>query len=154
MKLKKKFCRVLGFMLALAMVLPGVSGAALNFKPVSSIDKDGKPVELTLRSKACCVMDMDSGDIIYSMNGGKEMPVGTLNMIMTSLLIVEKYNDIGTLKNTTVSAGSEAYDELFDKGAPTADIQPNEKVSYYDILCAMILQSSCEAAYDLVLPFS
>ncbi|MBP3793005.1 MAG: D-alanyl-D-alanine carboxypeptidase [Ruminococcus sp.] len=146
MKLKKKFYRVLGFVLALAMVLPGAGASALNFKPISSIDKDGKPVELTIRSKACCVTDMDSGDLIYSYNGGKELPVGTLNMIMTSLLIVEKYSDTGTLKNTFVSAGSEAYDELYDKGAPTADIQPNEKVSYYDILCAMILQSSCEAA--------
>jgi D-alanyl-D-alanine carboxypeptidase (penicillin-binding protein 5/6) len=133
-------------MLAVVMLLPAIGASAVNFKPIASIDEKGKPVELKLYSKACCVMDMESGDTICESNADKQLPIGTMNMLMTSLIIVEKYPDIHTLKNTKASAGSEAYDELFDRGTPTADIQPNEKVSYYDLICAMMLQSSCEAA--------
>lgn len=146
MKLKAKCRRVLCFMLALVMLLPAMNASAVNFKPISSIDKDGKPVDLKLRSKACIIVDMETGDSIYNMNGDKELPIATMNMLMTSLLIVEKYQDIQALKSSFASAGSEAYDELFERGTPTADIQPNEKVCYYDIICAMMLQSSCEAA--------
>lgn len=146
MKLKNKFRRVLCFVLALLMILPTVTASAVNFKPISSIGEDGKPVDLQLYSKACCMVDLDTGDTIYQNNADKEMPIATLNMLMTALLVVEKYPDTHALKNTQVSAGSEAYDELYDQGTPTADIQPNEKVSYYDLICAMILQSSCEAA--------
>ena len=146
MKLKAKCRRVLCFMLALVMLIPTLSASAVNFKPISSLDKDGKPVELKLRSKACVILDIESGDSIYTLNADKELPIATMNMLMTCLLIVEKYPDIQTLKSTSVSAGTQAYDELFDKGAPTADIQPDEKVTYYDLICAMMLQSSCEAA--------
>lgn len=146
MKLTTKLRRVMCFMLALVMLLPAMSASAVNFKPISSIDKDGKPVELKLRSKACVILDIESGDSIYTLNADKELPIATMNMLMTCLLIVEKYPDIQTLKSTSVSAGTQAYDELFDKGAPTADIQPDEKVTYYDLICAMMLQSSCEAA--------
>jgi len=146
MKLTTKLRRVMCFMLALVMLLPAMSASAVNFKPISSLDKDGKPVELKLRSKACVILDIESGDSIYTLNADKELPIATMNMLMTCLLIVEKYPDIQTLKSTSVSAGTQAYDELFDKGAPTADIQPDEKVTYYDLICAMMLQSSCEAA--------
>jgi len=146
MKLKTKCRRVLCFMLALVMLIPTLSASAVNFKPISSLDKDGKPIELKLRSKACVILDIESGDSIYTLNADKELPIATMNMLMTCLLIVEKYPDIQTLKSTSVSAGTQAYDELFDKGAPTADIQPDEKVTYYDLICAMMLQSSCEAA--------
>ncbi len=146
MKLKTKLRRVMCIMLALIMILPTFTASAVNFKPVSSLDNDGKPVELKLRSKACIILDIETGDPIYSLNADKELPIATMNMLMTCLLIVEKYQDVQSLKAATASAGTEAYDELYDKGAPTADIQPNEKVTYYDLLCAMILQSSCEAA--------
>lgn len=146
MKLTTKLRRVMCFMLALVMLIPTLSASAVNFKPISSLDKDGKPVELKLRSKACVILDIESGDSIYTLNADKELPIATMNMLMTCLLIVEKYPDIQTLKSTSVSAGTQAYDELFDKGAPTADIQPDEKVTYYDLICAMMLQSSCEAA--------
>ena len=146
MKLTTKLRRVLCFVLALIMIFPAATASALNFKPIASLDEKGKPVELTLRSKACFLMDMDTGDAIYQLEGEKELPIGTLNMLMTCLLIVEQFRDTSVLKSTMVSAGTEAYDELYDKGAPTADIKPGEKVSYYDLLCAMVLQSSCEAA--------
>ena len=93
MKLKAKCRRVLCFMLALMMLLPAMNASAVNFKPISSIDKDGKPVDLKLRSKACIIVDMETGDSIYNMNGDKELPIATMNMLMTSLLIVEKYQD-------------------------------------------------------------
>ena len=53
------------FMLALVMLIPTLSASAVNFKPIESIDEKGKPVELKLYSKACCVMDIESGDNIF-----------------------------------------------------------------------------------------
>ena len=107
-------------MLAVVMLLPAMNASAVNFKPIASIDKDGKPVDLKLRSKACIIVDIESGDSIYNMNGDKELPIATMNMLMTSLLIVEKYQDIQALKSSFASAGSEAYDELLtrDVGFP------------------------------------
>ena len=43
MKLRNKLRRVTCFMLALLMILPTLTASAVNFKPVESLDKDGKP---------------------------------------------------------------------------------------------------------------
>lgn len=58
------------------------------------------------------------------------------------------------LKDTYYSAGSEAFDELYDTGASTADIQPGEEVSCYDLLASLLIPSSCEAANIIALNVS
>lgn len=79
----------------------------------------------------------------------------SLTKIMTAVVLLDKFKgDEQKLKDTYYSAGSEAFDELYDTGASTADIQPGEEVSCYDLLAALLIPSSCEAANIIALNVS
>lgn len=124
-----------------------LDASAITFTPTNGKNDKGEPVPLSFYSKSLYMLDTDTGEAIVEINSDDKRAPGYLTQLMTCALILDEFSgNEKKLKETKVSAGSEAYDELFETGAPTADIRPFEKVSYYDLICAMILCSSCEAA--------
>lgn len=66
---------------------------------------------------------------------------------MTAAILLEQFkDDITAISTTYVSGTSACFDELYMTGCSTADIQIGEKVSYKDLLYALMLRSACEAA--------
>ena len=93
------------------------------------------------------MINLDTGETILDINSEDERVPASLTKIMTAVILLDETGgDEDTLKKTYVSSGTEAFDDLYDTGASTADIQPNEKVSYYDLLAALMIPSACEAA--------
>lgn len=110
--------------------------AAVSFTP-----------DFDIYSDVALLINLDTGDVMFSKNADKQVVPASLTKIMTAVLVLEKFqNDIPALSTTYVSGGYECFDELYMTGASTADIQPNEKVSYKDLLYALLLPSACEAA--------
>lgn len=144
-----KIRRIICMSAALALIfslLTCFSAGALNFSP-TYYDDDGKLQELEFYSESVFMMNMDTEEPVVEINSDDERPIASLTKIMTAVVMLEEIGyDEETLKNTYVSAGTEAFDELYDTGAATADIQPGEKVSYYDLLAALLIPSACEAA--------
>lgn len=146
MNFRKKICSIISVTAALIMLLPNVTVQALNFTPTYYDDK-GEIKELELYSESIYMMNMDTGETIVDINADEERAPASLTKIMTAVVMLDEIGyDEDTLKNTYVSAGTEAFDELYDTGASTADIQPGESVSYYDLLAALMIPSACEAA--------
>lgn len=155
MKLKQKISRILSMTLAIMLLVPAMCADAFNFTPTSGYDDDGKAIPLELYSEAVYMVNLDSGEAIVDINGEDERVPASLTKIMTAVVLLDKFKgDEQKLKDTYYSAGSEAFDELYDTGASTADIQPGEEVSCYDLLAALLIPSSCEAANIIALNVS
>lgn len=146
-KILKKIPVLLCAMVFVSVTFGSVTAEAFNFTPVTGYDDDNNLVKLSLKSEAAYMFNMDTGDVIIDINSDEERVPASLTKIMTAIVLLDEFDgDEEKLKSTKYSAGSEAFDELYGTGASTADIQPNEEVTCYDLLCALMLPSACEAA--------
>lgn len=146
---RKKTMRIFS-LIVLMSVIVGMFGSltagALNFVP-KYYDTEGKLQELRIYSQSVYMINLDNEEVIFELDPDSERSPASLTMIMTAIVMLDNIGgDPSLLKQKYVSAGSEAFDELFDTGAATADIQPYEEVCYYDLLAAMMIPSACEAA--------
>ena len=144
MRIKRLLCAFLSAALLMINTLT-MSAAAYSFTPYTS-DGEGGTTPIKLYSEAVYMVNTDTGDVLVDINADEQRVPASLTKIMTAVVLLEKYkDDPDALKTDKVSAGSEAFDELYGTGASTADIRPDEVVSYYDLLCALMIPSACEA---------
>ena len=154
MKLKKKITAVLCLTLSIMALFPVLCVHGVSFTPFY-YDDDGKAKDLELYSKAVYMVNLDTGEAIVDINSEEDSVPASLTKIMTAVVLLDKFDgNKEKLQNTFYSAGSEAFDELYGTGASTADIQPDEKVSCYDLLAALMIPSACEAANIIALNVS
>ena len=134
-----RIMRVLCVLVAAVMLTVSLSvgvSADVSFTP-----------DFDIYSEAALLINLDTGDVMYSKNADKQLVPASLTKIMTAVLVLEQFqNDIPALSTTYVSGGYECFDDIFGLGASTADIRVYEKVSYKDLLYALMLRSACEAA--------
>ncbi len=132
--LKRVLTVILAAAIFIQMSIP--VSAAISFTP-----------DFEVYSEAALLINLDTGDVMYQKNADKRLVPASLTKIMTAVLLLEEYKDnIPALSTTYVSGGYECFDELYMTGASTADIRNGEKVSYKDLLYALLLRSACEAA--------
>lgn len=130
-----------------SLTLCDIAAGAFNFTPVKGKDSEGNLIKLELHSESAYMVNMDTGDVVIDIDSDKQRSPASLTKIMTAILLLERFDgDAEQMKKTKYSAGSEAFDELYGTGASTADIQPGEEVTCYDLLYALMLPSACEAA--------
>ena len=123
-----------------------LSAQALSFVPTAR-DSEGNIKDIKLYSDCVYLINLDTGEVVVDINGDKEVPPASLTKLMTAVVLLDEYEgDEARLRSAMMSAGTEAFDELYDTGAATADIQPGESVSAYDLLAALLIPSACEAA--------
>ena len=151
----KKLKRIVCGLLAAVIMLPCLPVQAFEFTPKKDEDGDGKLDDMRLYSESVFMMDMDTGEALVQINADEERSPASLTKIMTAVLLLEHFDgDAEAMKAEKYSAGTEAFDELYGTGASTADIQPGEEVTAYDLLAALMLPSSCEAANIIALNIS
>ena len=153
MKIKKLLCAFLSAAVMLSCIMP-LSAEAYNFTPYVS-DGEGGTVPINIYSEAVYMVNTDTGDVVVDINSDEARVPASLTKIMTAVVCLEKFkDDPEALKTTFVHGDNTAFDELYGTGASTADIRPYEDVNYYDLLCALMLPSSCEAANIIALNIS
>lgn len=122
------------FVLTLTALTSSLS--ALSFTP-----------DFEVYSEAAYLLNLDTGEVVYEKNADKQLVPASLTKIMTAVILIEQYEDnIAELSTTYVSGNSACFDELYLTGCSNADIRIGEKVSYKDLLYALMLRSACEAA--------
>lgn len=135
------FVTIFVMVVTLAVPMLGISASAVTF------DSD---VELS--SKAVYMINLDTGEVVYSINSDQQRVPASLTKIMTCLIVLEAYSgDAERLKAVSASGASDAFDELAGTGCSNADIQRGEVVTYYDLLHALMINSACEAANILAI---
>lgn len=134
---KISFITALAVMFSAASYTFAFSADAYNFTPEG----------VKLKSETVYMENLDTENTIIDINSDKQYYPASLTKIMTCVLVLDEFkDDVDGLKKTKVSAGAEAFKELENTFASTAGIEKNEKLSYYDLLCALMLPSACEAA--------
>lgn len=124
-----------------------ITASAYNFTPVKGVDENENYIKLTLNSESAYMINMDSGDVVIDIKSKEKRVPASLTKIMTCVVVLDEFEgDTDKLKNTYYSAGEAAFEELYGTGASTANIEPDERVNVYDLLCALMLPSACEAA--------
>lgn len=143
-----KFKRFLSLMLTFAIVLMAVPSfnnvdtSALTFIPNFEVSSD-----------YAVLYNTDIDDIIYQKNYQTQTDPAQLVQIMTAIICIENCSD---LNSTIVTIPEVIFDEFdkYEEENPdilitTSDLEPNEELTMKDLLYAMMLASSCEAASSI-----
>lgn len=112
---------------------------ALSASPVEAAYN----VPFDVYSDVAYLLNTDTGTVIYEKNPDKKTYPASLTKIMTAIIAIENVPD---LENTLVTAPAYIYNEFAGINVSTADIRKSETLSMLDLLYALILPSSCEAA--------
>ncbi len=104
----------------------------------------------TVGSEAAIVVDLESGDIIYEKNADSKVPPGVLVQIVTAAVALEQESDPSSVEVTALAA---VFDDIYGGALYTADIRRGETLSLEDMLYAMMIQSSFEAAHSIAYHF-
>ena len=92
--------------------------------------------------------DADTGKLLYVQNASRALPVASLSKLMSYLLIAEALEEgrIGLNDTVTVSAAAEALSQTADG---LVEMHAGQKVPVSELITAMLLASSNEAALTL-----
>lgn len=131
--MKKRFAAVLS-MLVLVVVMALPVAATEGYEPDFDIYAD-----------AVYLVNTDTNIVVFDKNADAPLASASLTKLMTSLLLLESYQD--QLDTITVTAPAYIYDILYGQNASTADIRRGETQSLRNLLYAMLLPSGNEAAY-------
>lgn len=108
------------------------------------------PVNIEIHSEAALLVNLDTNRVIYEKNADQQMVPASLVKIMVCILALEYERDNGLdIDTDTLTAPNYIFDELWGKGASTADIRHGETMSMRNYLYGLMLQSAAEAALTI-----
>lgn len=139
---KRLLSSILAALLTAVLVIgqvPAIRAKALLFTP-----------NTTVQSESAILMNMDIGEIVYEKNADmKEMP-GALVQIMTAVIVLENCEDLAGVHLTASEAMYEVFaQDEYPEDLRRANIEAGDTLTVEDLLHAMLLTSSVEAAYML-----
>ena len=126
--------------LALTLVL-AVSASLAGFATYDM------PIQTVSDTESVYLFNLDTGKPILDQNAGQSRYIASLTKMMTTLLLLENYQD--QLDSISLTAPSYVYDLIWEQStnASSADIRRGETQSLRNLLYAMLLPSGNEAAY-------
>ncbi|MCD7773223.1 MAG: D-alanyl-D-alanine carboxypeptidase [Ruminococcus sp.] len=126
--------------------------------PLFSVEADAysfEPEDVTIYSEAAYLENMETGEVIYSKKADEKRVPASLTKIMTCVLVLDQFKEnLEDLTTTKVTATEAAFTELYDTGYSNAGIEAGDELTYYDLLCALMIPSACEAANILAIDVS
>lgn len=131
--MKKKISVILTLVLVVNII--GISASAATV--------DGKYIS----SKGACVMDFETGDIIYELNKDVERSAASMTKIMNAYLVYEAMANGKISLDTVVPISSRVYGNNTFQGE--IYLNPNARYTVDEILGIMLTMSSCGAATAL-----
>lgn len=95
-------------------------------------------ISIDLKSRSACLMEPDTGEIIYELNADEHLEPASVTKIMSVLLIYEALKD-GKIKKTDTVTASETAAEM---GGSQIWLEPGEQMSIDDMLKAILVVSA------------
>lgn len=97
-----------------------------------------------LSAKAVLLADIDSGEILYSLNADEQRSPASLTKIMTGLLAIEAVESGQCSMDDIVTVGADAWQGM-GEDASNSEIMPGEMMSYRDLVYCAVVHSANEA---------
>lgn len=116
--------------------------------PVSAqnyIDDLQKDNDVKLYCKVDYMESLDDGSVIFDRNSDTPVAPASLTKIMTALVTLKNVKDL----NSTLTVDRAAIESLYGTGSSVAGLQIGETLSYYDMLCCLLIPSGNDAAVAL-----
>ncbi len=135
--------RIIAAGAAALMMIPALSAGAVTAQALNFT------VKSQLMSEAAILINLDTDTVIHEKNpDDKQMP-GTLTNIMTAVVVLENWNDLGFEVTMNDSVYSDLYNIQYTEDLRFIDIENGDVLTISDLLYAMMLTSSIEASQTL-----
>lgn len=98
-----------------------------------------------IEADSAILLDLDSGQVLFTHNPDEERPVASTTKIMTALVVLSRVNprDVVTVGPAAAAEGSRGF------GFSALGLQEGERLPVMELLYALLLQSSNDAAVAL-----
>ena len=98
--------------------------------------------DLTLNCRAVCLIDQDTGTVLYERNADQQMPIASITKVMTLLLTFEAVHDGRLTMQTPVPVSEHAY----HMGGSQIWLEPGEQFTLDEMIKAICVSSANDAA--------
>lgn len=98
--------------------------------------------ELELPCRAACLIDQQTGTILYQKNADQQMPIASITKVMTLLLTFEAVHDGRLTMDTPVPVSEHAY----HMGGSQIWLEPGEQFTLDEMVKAICVSSANDAA--------
>ena len=98
--------------------------------------------DLTLNRRAVCLIDQDTGTVLYEKNADQQMPIASITKVMTLLLTFEAIHDGRLTLDTLVPVSEHAY----HMGGSQIWLEPGEQFTLDEMIKAICVSSANDAA--------
>ena len=103
------------------------------------------PAAPTVSAAAACLMERDTGRVLYEQNAHEAMPPASVTKVMSLLLICEALNDGRLTLDGTVTCSEHAA----SMGGSQIYLEPGEEMSVEDMLKSVVMGSANDAVVAL-----
>ena len=111
--------------------------------PVTGIRAFCEENEVKTTAQSACVIEKESGRILFAKNENEKLPMASLTKIITAIVVIENTKDLNEIisipKNATKIEGSSIY------------LKEGEKLSILDLLYGLMLSSGNDCAVALAI---
>ena len=98
--------------------------------------------ELELPCRAACLIDQQTGTVLYEKNADQQMPIASITKVMTLLLTFEAVHDGRLTMDTPVPVSEHAY----HMGGSQIWLEPGEQFTLDEMIKAICVSSANDAA--------
>ena len=98
--------------------------------------------DLTLNCRAVCLIDQDTGTVLYEKNADQQMPIASITKVMTLLLTFEAIHDGRLTLDTPVPVSEHAY----HMGGSQIWLEPGEQFTMDEMIKDICVSSANDAA--------
>lgn len=127
------------FLTVISLICTGVQVSAKNtFELHSDVIAIKENVSIDLKSRSACLMEPDTGEIIYEINADEHLEPASVTKIMSVLLIYEALEDGKITKSDIVTASETAS----NMGGSQIWLEPGEQMTIDDMLKAILVVSA------------
>lgn len=110
-----------------------------NYTVFAAID------ESSISSPNIGVYNMDNMELLYGKNQNEKISIASITKVMTAIVAIENITDI----NEKVNIDYTIISEKIDSELSVAGIYDGETLTYYDLLCTMLIPSGADSAMYL-----
>lgn len=130
--------KTLALAITITLALNTFTSLAIHEKSHSTVMMLKDNISMELNSKSACLMEAETGEIIYEQNATEHLEPASVTKIMSTLLIYDALKDGKIKKEDVVTASSTAS----DMGGSQIWLEPGEQMSVDEMLKAILVVSA------------
>lgn len=112
---------------------------SINSCIFASIDEEN------INSKNVGVYNLDDLELLYGINENEKISIASITKVMTAIITIENIDDI----NEKIVIDYSTISGKIEPDLVTAGIYDEEELTYYDLLCTMLIPSGADSAVYL-----